>query len=306
MSKSTPNWGCRKLECEEKTMKKIWLFLLVLFLTAGLFAQRDFQLQESVDIQKTLTFQNQAAERTFIVDNIFGSIRVEGTRSKDVQISIHKTIKAKNKDRLEKAKEEVSLDITEDGDTIELYVDGPFRHNEDRNNVHMSYDPEYEVHYDFDIKVPHQTELCLHTVTNGQISVKNFVGDFDIKNINGRIVMTEISGSGTAHTVNGKVEASFVENPKTDCSFKTLNGDVRLLFQPDLSADFRVNSFTGNAFSDFAVSYLPSKPGTSYRDRGKYVYKSDKMTGIRIGKGGPEIEMNTMNGDILIEKTKTQ
>jgi DUF4097 and DUF4098 domain-containing protein YvlB len=287
-------------------MRKIGFFLLVLFLTTGLFAQRDYQVQESEDIQKTMTFQNPAAENTFIVDNIFGSIRVEGTRSKDVQISVHKTIKAKNKDRLEKAKEEVSLDITEDGDTIELYVDGPFRQSEDRNNISMTCDPGYEVHYDFDIKVPHQTELCLHTVTDGEISVKNFLGDFDVKNVNGRIILTEISGSGIAHTVNGKVEASFIENPKTDCSFKTLNGDVRLLFQPGLSADFRVNSFTGNAFSDFAVSYLPSKPGTSYRDKGKYVYKSDKMTGIRIGKGGPEIKMDTMNGDILIEKTKTQ
>ena len=287
-------------------MKKIGFFLLVLFLTAGLFAQRDYQVQESEDIQKTFTFQNPAAEKTFIVDNIFGSIHVEGTRSKEVQITIHKTIKAKNKDRLEKAKEEVSLDITEDGNIIELYVDGPFRHSEDRKNVNMPCNPGYEVHYDFDIKVPFQTELCLHTVTDGQISVKNIEGDFDIKNVNGRINLTEMAGSGTAHTVNGKVEASFVENPKTDCSFKTLNGDVRLLFQPDLSADFRIKSFTGDAFSDFAVSYLPSKPGTSYRDKGKYVYKSDKMTGIRIGKGGPEIEMDTMNGDILIEKTKTK
>lgn len=287
-------------------MKKIGFFLLVLFLTAGLFAQRDYQVQESEDIQKTFTFQNPATEKTFIVDNIFGSIHVEGTRSNEVQVTAHKTIKAKNKDKLKKAEEEVSLDITEEGNTIELYVDGPFRHNEDRNNVHMTYDPGYEVHYDFEIKIPFQTELCLHTVTAGQISVENIEGDFDIKNVNGRIVMTKISGSGIAHTVNGKVEASFVENPKTDCSFKTLNGDVRLLFQPDLSADFKINSFTGDAFSDFAVSYLPSKPGTSYRDQGKFVYKSDKMTGIRIGKGGPEIKMDTMNGDILIEKTKTQ
>ena len=287
-------------------MKKIGFFLLVLFLTAGLFAQRDYQVQESEDIQKTFTFQNPAAAKTFIIDNIFGSIHVEGTRSKEVQITIHKTIKAKNKDRLEKAKEEVSLDITEDGNIIELYVDGPFRHSEDRKNVNMPCDPGYEVHYDFDIKVPFQTELCLHTVTDGQISVKNVLGNFDIKHVNGRISLTEMAGSGTAHTVNGKVEASFVENPKTDCSFKTLNGDVRLLFQPGLSADFRIKSFTGDAFSDFAVSYLPSKPGTSYRDKGKYVYKSDKMTGIRIGKGGPEIEMDTMTGDILIEKTKTK
>lgn len=285
-------------------MKKTGFFLLALLLTAGLFADKDFEVQESEVIQKTLVFQNPGAQNTLIVDNIFGSITVEGTRSNDIQLSIRKTIKAKNKDRLEAAKDEVSLDITEESSTIELYVDGPFRRKEDRESVRIPRDLGYEVHYEFDIKVPYQTELCLHTVTKGEISVQNIEGDFDIKNVNGRIVLKEMAGSGIAHTVNGKVEASFVRNPKADCSFKTINGDVRLLFQPGLSADFRINSFTGEAFSDFAVSYLPSKPGTVTQDKGKYVYKGDKMTGVRIGRGGPEIEMDTMTGDILIEKSK--
>ena len=89
-----------------------------------------------------------------------------------------------------------------------------------------------------------------------------------------------------------------------DITLKTINGDVKINFQPDLSADFWLKTFTGDAFSDFPVSYLPSRPGKEARKNGKFVYKSNNTTGLRIGKGGPEIKMDTMTGDILIEKEK--
>ncbi|MGD2294522.1 MAG: hypothetical protein PVF22_01635 [Candidatus Aminicenantes bacterium] len=285
-------------------MKKRVCLLLILAVAGGLYAERRYKIEESEAVQKTLKFQDPAKPKELSVDNIFGFIHVEGIESKEVRLSVKKTIKARTSDRLQKAKEEVSLDITEDGNTIDLFVDGPFRDKNDRNRWRQCRDPGYEVHYDFTIKVPLQTSLYLKTVTDGNISVKNVEGDFEVKNVNGTIVMTDIAGSGTAHTVNGKVEASFVKNPKSDCSFKTLNGHLIVLFQPDLSADFWLKTFTGDAYSAFPINYLPSKPGKVFREKGKYVYEGNKMTGVRIGTGGPEIKMDTMTGDIFIEKFK--
>ncbi len=285
-------------------MKKSIFFLLSLIIAVGLFAAAEYKVEESEDIQKTLKFQDPSKSKELFVDNIFGYIHVEGTSSKDVQLRVHKTIKARTSDRLKKAKEEVSLDIREDGNTIDLYVNGPFRCPEEEREKRGWRNPGYAVHYDFTLLVPYQTSLTLKTVTEGDISVKNVEGDFEIKNVNGQIEMTDISGSGDAHTVNGKVEVSFTKNPSSDCSFKTINGDVKINFQPNLSANFWLKTFTGDAFSDFPVSYLPSKPAKEYRKAGKFVYKSSNTTGLRIGKGGPEIKMDTMTGDILIEKFK--
>jgi len=198
----------------------------------------------------------------------------------------------------------VTLDIEEDGNTIDLYVNGPFRNSEEQGDNHEHKHPGYAVHYDFTLLVPYQTSLTLKTVTEGDISVKNIEGNFHVNNVNGEIEMIDVSGSGDAHTVNGKVEVSFTKNPNSNCSFKTITGDVKINFQPDLSADFWLKTFTGDAFSDFPVSYLPSKPGKEARKEGKFVYKSNNITGLRIGKGGPEIKMDTMTGDILIEKFK--
>ncbi len=291
-------------------MKKALFLLLCLVAAIGLFATTDYKtkfeytVEESEDIQKTLKFQDSSKSKEVIVDNIFGYIHVEGTSSKDVQLRVHKTIKARTNDRLNIAKKEVTLDISEDGNIIDLYVNGPFRLTDEERGHEERRNPGYAVHYDFTLLVPYQTSLTLKTVTEGDISVKNIVGDFDVNNVNGQIEMTDVSGSGDAHTVNGKVEVSFTKNPSSNCSFKTINGDVKINFQPTLSADFWLKTFTGDAFSDFPISYLPSKPGKESREKGKFVYKSNNTTGLRIGKGGPEIKMDTMTGDILIEKFK--
>jgi len=289
-------------------MKKYIFILLSLVAAIGVFAtseyKTEYKVEESEDIQKTLKFQDPSKLKEVIVDNIFGFIHVEGTSSKDVQLRVHKTIKARTTDKLDIAKKEVTLDIDEDGNTIDLYVNGPFRlTDEERGHIERR-NPGYAVHYDFTLLVPYQTSLILKTITEGDISVKNIEGHFDVNNVNGQIEMTDVSGSGDAHTVNGKVEVSFTKNPSSDCSFKTINGDVKLNFQSDLSADFWLKTFTGDAFSDFPVSYLPSKPAKEARKEGKFVYKSNNTTGLRIGKGGPEIKMDTMTGDILIEKFK--
>ncbi|MFC2160235.1 DUF4097 domain-containing protein [Acidobacteriota bacterium] len=287
-------------------MKKTIFILLSLILAIGMFAATVYKVEESEDIQKTLKFQDPSKQKEIIVDNIFGFIHVEGTSSQDVQLRVHKIIKARTNDKLKLAKEKVTLDISEDGNTIDLYVNGPFRNSdEDKDGGnHEQRNPGYTVHYDFTLLVPSRTSLILKTITEGDISVKNVEGDFDVNNVNGQIEMTGVSGSGDAHTVNGKVEVSFTTNQNANCSFKTLNGDVKLNFQPNLSADFWLETFTGEAFSDFPVSYLPLKPVKESRKEGKYVYKSNNTTGLRIGKGGPEIKMDTMTGDLLIEKEK--
>jgi len=63
-----------------------------------------------------------------------------------------------------------------------------------------------------------------------------------------------------------------------------------------------LKTFNGDAYSDFLFTYLPSRAAVQGRHKGKYVYKSDRFIGVRIRKGGPEIKIDTLNGDILIAK----
>jgi hypothetical protein len=268
---------------------------LLILMTALTLAYGDQQAKET--IRQTLP----AASR-LEVDNVQGYIHVSGYNGSEIQVVAEKTIDAESSERLEAAKQEVKLDVSRSGDSVILFVDGPFRcHCEDnrwgtRDHGHRG----YRVTFDFEIKVPVATILRLGTVNNGDVRVENTTGDFDISNVNRGIDMTEVSGSGRVHTVNGPIKVLFARNPSSACSFGTVNGSIETSFRGNLNADVRVKTFNGQAFTDYDVTALPRMVAAGERRDGKFVYHSDDFNGMRIGNGGPELKYDTLNGSIRI------
>jgi hypothetical protein len=285
-------------------MRRVILIILALFLMVFLLEAGDFEkltFKKSETIEKDLAFKGGAQPRTFEIDNVFGFIHLQGYSGKTVKLTAKKTIKAKSEEKIQQAQKEVKMDISTEGNSIRVFVDGPFRDEKGHINWNIK-KAGYIVQYDFELKVPHKTALSLSTINKGDILVSDIEGDFEVRNVNGGIRMKEVIGSGNAHTVNGKVLVDFVKNPVSDCSFHTINGKVAIVFRPGLSADFQLKTFNGKMYSDFPAAYLPAKPGKGGRKDGKYVYKSNRFQGIRIGKGGPAIKMDTLNGNIYITK----
>jgi uncharacterized protein (UPF0335 family) len=258
-------------------------------------------VERSEVTEKTLRFGKAGGDRLVIVDNVFGSIDVKGYDGEEVNVKIRKTIVARSADKANEAEEEVTLEVYEEDDVVELYVDGPFRDRRRRHIDWRGFDHEgYKVVFDFELEVPNDCGVELKTVNEGDISVSSIGGDFDVGNVNGGIEMSGLRGSGEVHAVNGPVKVEFDGNPRGDCSFGTINGDVRLYFQPGLSADFYLKSMNGEAFTDFEVEPLPMKTKATDSENGKKVYRMMHLTGIRAGNGGPEIVLNTLNGDMYI------
>ena len=297
------------------TRQKGFIFALVAivgaFLAAGSSAplraaadddDSSMRLQESETIKKTFILS--AEHKVLDVDDIFGSIDVVGGQGNQVQLVVNKTIYAEAKDRLETAKKEVTLDITEQPDLLKLYVNGPFRC--DCNNGHGGggcvnwHDSGYTVKYDFQLQVPRNLEVRLRTVNSGHVNVRDVAGNFSVHNVNGAIEMQNVAGSGTAKTVNGGVKISFVENPRENSDFGTINGRIDLYFAHGLSADFRFKTMNGAIYSDFEMTSLPARPVSAEHRGSKFVFHTDRFTGGRIGNGGPEIKAENLNGDIRV------
>jgi hypothetical protein len=273
------------------------------FLVSGWLAIGALPMAYGFDQEERETIRrNFPAAARLEIDNVHGNIHVTGYNGSEIQMVVEKTIQAETQDRLEAAKRDVKLDTPQSGDTLTLYVDGPFRcHcNDGRFGVHESSHPGYRVIYDFEVKVPAATSLRLGTVNRGDVRVENTTGDFDIANVNGGIEMSEVAGSGPVHTVNGKISVVFSRNPVKDCSFKSVNGTIEASFRPNLSADVRVKTFNGHAYTDFDVAALPGLSPVSERRDGKFIYRTDRFTGMRIGNGGPEFKFDTLNGSIRI------
>ena len=280
--------------------KSLRLALQLKYASADLLddSDSDMPVRDHETIQKS--FSLSAPHKSIEVDNVFGSIEVVGGPSDQVQLVVNKTIRAESKNALELARKEVTLDITQPEGSLSLYVNGPFR-CQCAENCRRSRDEDgYIVKMDFELHVPRNVDIKVRTVNEGRVVVRNVTGNFIARNVNGDIELDSMAGSGTAHTVNGPVKVTFRENPRENSSFQSVNGNIELFFARGLSADFRFKTFNGSVFSDFPVTALPVHAVQEEHHGGKVVFRADRFTAARVSSGGPEIKIETLNGEIRI------
>jgi hypothetical protein len=232
-----------------------------------------------------------------IVDTVDGHIRVTGYSGSQIEVSVEERWRGDNQEKLLEARRDIRLDMTQEGNAVRLYVDGPFRC---RGNCGSNGDRGYSARFDFDVRVPVQTILDLRTVNGSRVDVDNVEGDFSVRNVNGPIRMKGLAGSGAAHTVNGGVAVAFKQNPKESVSLKTVNGEIDANFLPGLSANLRVKTFNGEVWTDFDTVPLPAVAEKGQREGSRFVYKRDREARLRVGAGGPEHSFETLNGSIQI------
>src|SRR5215472_1613692 len=160
----------------------------------GLHHDDDSDSWQPVKDQETIrkSFSLPAGERSLEVDNVTGFIEVTGSQTDQVQLVVNKTLRAESKEKLEKARKEVTLDITQEGGALKLYVNGPFRCNccgcHD-GCWHSDGHEGYSVRMDFQLQVPHNIALRLKTVNGGHVQVKDVTGNYSVHNVNGGIEM---------------------------------------------------------------------------------------------------------------------
>jgi hypothetical protein len=276
-----------------------------LVLAVGLVGSADAQrsrytVVDESTITRTLAFAA-GSGRVLDVRTISGFIHVTAGDGPNVDMSIHKTIRARSDADKADAERDVRLDFVERAPRVEAIVRDRRNHvcGEDTRGDREWDRVYYDVRFDFTIRVPRDVRLRLCTINGGDVTVDGTRGDFDVDNVNGRIDMTGVAGSGHAHTVNGPVKVSFSANPTAVSSFKTVNGNVDVYFQDGLSADLRMKTMNGGLFTDFDAQPLPSLASASgERRNGRFVYRANEFTRVRVGRGGPEITFETLNGSV--------
>jgi hypothetical protein len=246
-------------------------------------------------------------DKSLDVDNFNGAIQVIGDSGKTIRVEGERILRAEDQQALDRAKSEVKLDVNEKNGVAQLYVNGPFRgnnnHSSDDHGFHLHFDEHrYEVTCNFTIHVPHEMGLELRTV-NGEIKTADTRGKFDIHGVNGSVNMTGVAGSGTLRTVNGRTSVAFSETPKAPSSFQTVNGAIEAAFPPNLAADIHLKTLNGAAYTDFeSTSALPATAEAGERKNGRFVFRTNHTSNIRVGAGGPELSFETVNGNISIKK----
>jgi hypothetical protein len=283
--------------------KNVRISLLLGWMTC--FAQLSMNAQEFKE-HSHKEFTPAGAHPVLAVYNVSGSIKVIGYSGDKVIFDIDKTISAKNSTDLETGKKEFNFQIDQSGDSIEAYITDPedSRPHFDEGEHWHERRIRYNYNLVFTIKVPFNMNLCVSTVNNGDINVNDVTGKMEVSNVNGSIALSGAKGITNAHTINGNVTVTYTSVPPDASSYNTINGDLRVTYPSSLSADLEFKSLNGNFYTDFAdVEILPFKVTKSdEKNDGGTVYKLDKNSKFRFGKGGKTFKFETLNGNVYIKK----
>ena len=241
--------------------------------------------------------------RGLTVDNVHGAITATGDGGSDIRMIVSERIEAADRAALERARREVSLEISTDGDRILICADGPFREPDDctewRRN--FRYRTQYQVVYEIALQVPRSIDLTVHTI-DGDLDVTDVRGRLDVGGVNGDIEIAGAAGPVEAGTVNGPVHVRFAENPREDSTFGTVNGEIDVTFESGMSADLSFETMNGEVLTDFEHRVLPPVVRRTESQNAGTVYRLEVDSAIRIGHGGPRHRFTNINGDITIRR----
>jgi hypothetical protein len=282
------------------------MHMLLVVLTAFLFLDARVDgtdVSENEVITKTIPFPTEAGAHRIVVDNISGSIDVVGYDGDDIQLVARRTSFGASAERLAESKQKIALEVTQESGRVIIFVNTPWRCGDGTLSYRRRDDAGFDADFDFEIKVPSHADFSLRTVNKGTVKVTNMHGAFEVENVNGGIVMTGIVGSGQASTVNGSVTVDFKKNPGSRCGFRTVNGSIEVQLPDEFSADVRLKTFNGEVYTDFDVTGLPHTVSAREKIGRRTVYKGDEYSTVRAGNGGPEMQCETLNGDIRILRT---
>lgn len=279
-------------------------------------------------ITKEVSFEKKGTDNAVMIANINGNINVEGYAGDKILLEVTKTIRAKTNERLEKGKAQVQLGIIDRADTLLFFVEGTGaqfgrkENNKNKNdkswnrtewgynwccngsrdcNSDCNCRAEYDYKMDFVLKVPSSVHLMVSTVNDGNISIENVSGAIKADNINGSIKLNNLMREANVSTINGDVDIEYSANPKKDCRFYTLNGDINAWFRKGLAASMSFESFNGSLFTNIdKLEALPVQVEKKNMAEGvKYKVNGNRF---KIGSGGAFLDFETFNGNVYLKE----
>jgi hypothetical protein len=247
------------------------------------------------------SFPVTAAAPRLLIDNIWGNVRVRVGTAGEIAVTIDEKRSAPNQELFELSKQTLFLDVQADGAGIALGVGKP---DDPTVRPRVNRCRGCRVDYQFEVTVPPGTQIDVSTVTDGGIDVAGG-GPVTASNVNGPVAVKDLQDCTAIESVNGAVEVSFTRAPSRDCSIKTINGDITLTVPGGTGLDAALSVMQGSVESEFDLEPLALPAKIDQREEaGRFVYHIEQAAGIRLGTGGPTFNIESLNGDLRIRRSK--
>ncbi len=187
--------------------------------------------------------------------------------------------------------EDVEIKVVEDAQGVLICAVYPSRRasrpNDCRRNGNQNDTDDNDVEVTFEVKVPAGVDFEASTV-NGDVTARDLSSDAELTTVNGDIDV-ESGGVAQATTVNGSIKARLGRSDWKDrVDFTTVNGGITVTLPANASADLEATTVNGSIDSDFPITMRGRMNPQSLRGR--------------IGEGGRDLKLTTVNGGITIRK----
>ena len=146
------------------------------------------------------------------------------------------------------------------------------------------------------IYLPKNQKVSVTSTWNGNISIDGFNNEIEATcELNGGMMLNNISGPLTANTLNGQIDVIF-DNIAQDSptSLNTTNGVIDVSLPENTGADISMSSWNGDMYSNFDIKSSSTKDGMKKM--------SSRKSNGTINGGGVNITLKSTNGNIYLRK----
>jgi hypothetical protein len=226
-----------------------------------------------------------AAGRAIEIKGINGDVTATAASGSQVEVIARKSAERSDPD-------DVRIEVVEHADGVTICAVYPTPRGERENEClpgarGRSSSRNNDVEVDFEIRVPRGVLFTGRTV-NGSVRATGLTADAKVSTVNGS-VRVNTTGLAEAKTVNGSITVRMGRtNWSESLSFQTVNGAITVERPDGLNADVSASTVNGSLSSDWPMTV-----------RGKWGPK--RMNG-KIGNGGRELALETVNGDIELRR----
>ncbi len=222
-----------------------------------------------------------AADKVLEIKNVNGEIDASGVAGDQIEVTALKS----GIDR-----DEVKVELVNTADGVTICAVYPGNTCEGGESWH-SHTRDIHAKVDFTVRLPRNLRFTAVNV-NGRVQTEGLGRFVKATTVNGSVDVATSSWA-QATSVNGSVHVSMGRADwQGTLKITSVNGSVELNMPTDLNADVHFSSVNGQLRSDFPVT-ISGNSGFRWGPK--------SMRG-RIGSGGRDLEVSTVNGSVDIRK----
>ena len=258
-------------------MKKL-ITILLLFTMLDVNAQ-DFSMQP----------KGKLSDLTLEIENLFTDLDIQGSTGNEIRVQVdnykgapEKAAGLRSLSAMGPDNTGIGLNINQSGNTVT--ISGTHR-NRDSTDYHFTVPANVKLRINYGGF--HSDDILVRGMRN-EVDIKSQVGDLKLEDVTGPIIASTLSAD-----INVVFSSLTQSSPS---SISSISGDIDITLPGNSKGDFRLNSISGDVYTDFDFELVNNKsrnsfwPGTS--------------ASAQLNGGGVEFAVKSVSGDIFIRKAK--